>query len=119
MKKLKGKFLSMRVTPACLYDLETVELTEQQQLGSSNIKNKEGGQKKDERPEERGWDSMQPNKIIVEKQCEMGRPLGKDEWRQTSKESRGEKTSTIQEKGEATANIGGLFEAGYEKIRGR
>ena len=40
---------------------------------------------------------MQPNKMIVEKQCEMGRPLGKDEWRQTSKESRGEKTSTIQE----------------------
>ena len=62
---------------------------------------------------------MQPNKMIVEKQCEMGRPLGKDEWRQTSKESRGEKTSTIQEKGEATANIGGLFEAGYEKIGGR
>ena len=29
------------------------------------------------------------------------------------------KTSTIQEKGEATANIGGLFEAGYEKIGGR
>ena len=48
---------------------------------------------------------MQPNKMIVEKQCEMGRPLGKDEWRQTSKESRGEKTSTIQEKGEATANV--------------
>ena len=90
-----------------------------EQLGSSNIKNKEGGQKKDERPEERGWDSMQPNKMIVEKQCEMGRPHGKDEWRQTSKESRGENTSTIQEKGEATANIGGLFEAGYEKIGGR
>ena len=31
LKKLKGKFLSMRVTPACLYDLETVALTEQQQ----------------------------------------------------------------------------------------
>ena len=31
VKKLKGKFLSMRVTPACLYDLETVALTEQQQ----------------------------------------------------------------------------------------
>ena len=49
---------------------------------------------------------MQPNKMIVEKQCEMGRPLGKDEWRQTSKES----------SGEATSNIGTLFEAGYEKI---
>ena len=31
LKKLKGKFLSMRVTPVCLYDLETVALTEQQQ----------------------------------------------------------------------------------------
>ena len=49
----------------------------------------------------------------------MGRPLGKDEWRQTSKESRGENTSTNHEKGEATSNIGTLFEAGYEKIGGR
>ena len=31
---------------------------------------------------------MQPNWMIGEKQCEMGRPLGKDKWRQTSKESR-------------------------------
>ena len=38
---------------------------------------KEGGQKKDERPEERGWDAMQPNRTIGEKQDEMGRPLGK------------------------------------------
>ena len=59
---------------------------------------------------------MQPNKMIVEKYCEMGRPLGKDEWRQTSKESRGEKTSTIKEKREASAR---LFDAGYEKIGGR
>ena len=57
--------------------------------------------------------------MIIEKQCEMGRPPGKDEWRQTSKESRVEKTSTLQEKEEATANIGGLFEARYEKIGGR
>ena len=34
-------------------------------------------------------------------------------------ESRGENTSTNQEKGEATSNIGTLFEAGYEKIGGR
>ena len=57
---------------------------------------------------------MQRNSVIVEKQCEIGRPLGKDEC----KENRGEKTSTIQEKGEATANIGGLLDAGYEKIGG-
>ena len=86
-KKLKGKVLRACVTPACLYGLETVALTEQQQLGSSNNKNKEGGQKKDERPEERGCDEMQPNRKIGEKQDEMGRPLGKDGYRQTSKES--------------------------------
>ena len=45
--------------PTCLYGLETVALTEQ--LGSTNNKNKEGGQKKDERPEERDWGAMQPN----------------------------------------------------------
>ena len=31
LKKLKGKVLSARVTPACLYGLETVALSEQQQ----------------------------------------------------------------------------------------
>ena len=55
------------------------------------------------------------NRMIGEKQCEMGRPLGKDEWKQTSKESRGGKTLMTQEKGKATAKIG-LLEAGYEKI---
>ena len=96
-KKLKGKVLRACLTPACLYGLATVALTEQQQqLGSSNNKNKEGGQKKDERPE-RGWDAMQPNRKIGEKQDEMGRPLGKDGCRQTNKKSRGEKTSRTQE----------------------
>ena len=40
----------------------------------------------------------------------MGRPLGKDGCRQTSKESRGEKTSRTQEKGKATSDMGGLRE---------
>ena len=31
LRKLKGKVLSARVTPTCLYGLETVALTEQQQ----------------------------------------------------------------------------------------
>ena len=44
----------------------------------------------------------------------MPTPLGKDGCRQTSKESRGGKTSRTQEK--ATAEIGGLCEEGYEKI---
>ena len=58
-----------------------------------NNKNKEGGQKKDERPKERGWDAMQPNRKIGEKKDEMGRPLGKNGCKQTSKESRGGKKS--------------------------
>ena len=61
---------------------------------------------------------MQPNRMIGVKQCEMGRPLRKDEWRQTSKESTGGKTPRTQEKGKATAKMGGLLEEGYEKIGG-
>ena len=34
---------------------------------------------------------MQSNRMIGEKQYEMGRPLGTDEWRQTNKKSRGGK----------------------------
>ena len=46
---------------------------------------------------------MQPNRKIGEKQDEMGRPLGKNGCKQTSKESRGGKKS--QEKGKATTEI--------------
>ena len=116
----------MYVTPARLYSLETLALAEQQQklqvcenteqLGSSNKKNKEIGQKKDERPEERGWDVMKPNRKIGEKRDEMGKPLGKNGCKQTSKEGRGGKTSRTQEKGRATVEMGGLREEGYEKI---
>ena len=59
---------------------------------------------------------MQPNRKIGEKQDEMGRPLGKNGCKQTSKESRGGKTSRTQEKGKATAEMGGLREEGHEKI---
>ena len=89
-----------------------------EQLGSSNNKNKEGGQKKAERPEERGWDAMQPNRKIGEKQDEMGRPLGKNGCKQTSKASRGGKTSRTQKKEKATAEMGGLREEGHEKMGG-
>ena len=41
---------------------------------------------------------MQPNRKIGEKQDEMGRPLGKNGCKQTSKDSRGGKTSRTQEK---------------------
>ena len=55
---------------------------------------------------------MQPNRNIGEKQDEMGRPLGKNGCKQTSKQSRGGKTSRTQEKGKATAEMGGLREEG-------
>ena len=55
---------------------------------------------------------MQPNRKICEK------PDSKNGCRQTSKESRGGKTSRTQEKGKATAEMGGLRDEGYEKIGG-
>ena len=59
---------------------------------------------------------MQPDGKIEEKQDEMGRPPGKDGCKQTNKESRGGNISRTQEKGKATAGMGGLLEEGYEKI---
>ena len=61
---------------------------------------------------------MQSNRKIGEKQNEMVRPLGKNGCRQTSKEIRGEKTSRTQEKGKATAEMGGLRKEGYERWGG-
>ena len=85
---------------------------------STNKKNKEGRQKNYERPQERGWGAMQPNRKIGEKPNEMGRPLGKDGCRQTSKEITGGKTARTQEKGKDTAQMGGLRDDEYEKIGG-
>ena len=98
-KKLKGKVLRKWVTPARLYGLETVALTEQQQHKLQGYENNwvrrmtrtKRVDRRDERPKERGWGAMQHNRKIGEKQDEMGRPLGKDGCKQTSKESRGEK----------------------------
>ena len=59
---------------------------------------------------------MKPNRKIGEKQDEMGRPLGKNGCKQTSKEGRGGKTSRTQENRRATVEMGGLREEGYEKI---
>ena len=53
---------------------------------------------------------MQPNRKIGEKQDEMGRPLGKNGCKRTSKESRRGKTSRTQEKGKTIAEMGGLRE---------
>ena len=44
--------------------------------------------------------------------------FGKNGCKQTSKESRGGKTSRTQEKGKATAEMEGLREEGHEKIGG-
>ena len=49
---------------------------------------------------------------------EMGRSLVKNGCKQTSKESRGGKTSMMQEKGKATAEMGGLREELHERIGG-
>ena len=62
---------------------------------------------------------MQPNRKIGEKQDKMGRPLGMNGCKQTSKESRGGKTSRMQEKGKATAEMGGLHEEGHIEDRGK
>ena len=61
---------------------------------------------------------MQPNRKIGEKQDGMGRPLCKNGCKQTSKESRDGKTSRTQEKGKATAEMGGPREEGHDKIGG-
>ena len=53
---------------------------------------------------------MQPNRKIGQKHDEMGRQRGKDGCWQTSKESKGGKTLRTQEKGKATAEMGGLRE---------
>ena len=117
-KKLKGKVARVCCTGMPVWSgdsgvdrtitAEAASLLEQ--LGSSNNKTIEGGQKKEE--------AMQPNRKIGEKPDEMGMPLGKVGCKQTSKESRGEKTSRTQEKGKATAEMGGLRERGCEKIEG-
>ena len=46
----------------------------------------------------------------------MGRPLGKNGCKQTSKESGVGKTSRTQEKWKATVEMGGMREDGKEKI---
>ena len=61
---------------------------------------------------------MQPTRTIGEKQDDIGRPLCKNVCKQTSKESRGGKTLRTQEKGKATAKVGGLRGEGYEKVGG-
>ena len=119
LKKLKGKVLRACVTPACLCCLETsVDRTTQQlQVCENNWVRRitrtkwVDKRKKDERPDERRWDAIQLNMNIGEKQGEMGRPLGKDGCRQTSKESRGGKTSRTHEKGKPTAKMGGRRES--------
>ena len=48
---------------------------------------------------------MLPNRKIGEKQDEMGKPLGKNGCKQTSKESGGGKTSRMQENAKTTAEM--------------
>ena len=92
-KMLKGKVLGACVAPACLYGLETVALTEQQQLKLQVCENNwvcritRTKMVDKRRMNDLGKDAMQPNRKIGEKQDEMGRSLGKDGYRQTRKKS--------------------------------
>ena len=127
-KKVKGKVLRTCVTPACLYGLETVALTEQQQQKLQVCENnwvrrttrtkRVDRRRMNDLRKEVGMQCSLTGRLVRKKQDEMGRPLGKNGCKQTSKESRGGKTSRTQEKGKATAEMRGLHEEGHEKIGG-
>ena len=94
------------VKTACLYGLETVALTEQQQQKLQVCENNwvrriTRTKKVDRRTMNDLWKQ-------VRMQCSLTGRL-----KQSSKESRDGKTSRTQEKGEATAEMGGLHEEGH------
>ena len=86
-------------------------------MGSAN-KNKEGGQKKDERPKERGWDAMQPNRKIVRSRMRWAGHLVSKLAKRADVEKHQGRRKRTQEKRKATAEMGGLREEGHEKIGG-
>ena len=113
-KKLKGKVLRMCVTPACLSDLETVALTEQQKLQVyENWVRRITRTKRDDLRKEVGMQCNLTGTLVRWADHLVRMDAGK------LAESRGGKTSRTQEKGKATAEMGGLHEEGYEKIGGR
>ena len=127
LKKLKRKVLRACVTQACLnLYLETVALTEQQQLQGwfwfCRIT-------RTKRVDERRMNDLR--KYVMQQNSSTGRLVrSKVKWaghmvRMDADilvkrvEEKGEKTSRMQEKGNEHAKIEGLREVGFEKIRGR
>ena len=126
-KKLKGKILRTCVTPACLYGLETVVLTEQQQQKLQVCENnwvrritrikRVDRRRMDDPRKEVGMQCSLTGRLVRSRMRWAGQ-FGMDGCKQTSKESRGGNTSRTQGKGKATAEMGGLREEGHEKIGG-
>ena len=122
-KKLKGKGLRACVTPACLCGLESVVRTTTteaanlcEQLGSSNNKNKEGGQKMKDLRKEVGMQCSLTGKLVRNRMRWAGHLVRMDAGK--LREQRWKKTPRTQENGEAITEMGGLREEGYEKIGG-
>ena len=126
-KKLKGKVLRTCVTPACLYGLETVALTEQQQklqVCENNWVRRITRTKRVDRRrmndlrKEVGMRCSQTGRFVRSRMRLAGHLLRMDAGK-LAKRAEVEKTSRTEEKGKATAEIGELREEGYEKIGGR
>ena len=121
--KLKGKVLRASVTPAFLYDLESVALTEQQQqerslrkhLCAESYRNKEDGYEEDEWPEGRDRDGVQLNWKNGRKPNDMGRSRGGEGWLHTKAEAMKRKAV---EKVQVTTKIGRLRKEGCKAGRG-
>ena len=106
-----------------LYGRETVALTEQQQQLQVCENNWVRRITRTKRVDRRRMNDLRKE---VGMQCSLTGKLvrrrmrwaGKNYCKQTSQESRGEKISRTQEKGNATCEMGGLREEGHEKIGG-
>ena len=122
-KKLNGKVLRICVTPACLYGLETVALTEQkQQKLQVCVNNWVQRITRTKRVDRRRMNDLRKE---VRMQCSLTGRLVRSRMRwagylvrmdasKLAKRAEVEK----QEKGKATAEMGGLREEGHEKIGG-
>ena len=123
-KTLKGKVLRTCVTPACLYGLETVALTEQQQDKLQVCENNWVRRiTRTKRVDRRRMNDLR-KKVGI--QCSLTGRLVRSRliWAghlvrmDASKESRGGNTTRTQEKRKAIAEMEGLREEGHEKIGG-
>ena len=123
-KKLKGKVLRTYITPACLYGLETVALTEKQQQKLQVCEN--NWVRRITRTKRVDRRRMNDLRIEVGMQCSLTGRLVRSRMRwachllrtdacNLAKRASG-KTSKTQENGKATAEMGGLREEGHENV---